>query len=85
VTTGNVIVAAIVAAVVAALLYVNLDSGLMTPERAARLFSLPLAGLALIFGVRAWAESTRPDPRWLGLFTGLALGVGGYALVRLAF
>ncbi len=84
-TPGNGIVAGVVAAVVAALLWLNLDSGLLTPERAARLFSLPLGGLGLIFGVRAWAESTRPDPRWTGLFAGLALGVGGYALVRLVW
>jgi len=85
VRTKDIVVAAVVAVAVACLLYLNLDSGRMTPEPAARLFSLPLGGLALIFAVRAWTESRRADTdaRWTGLFAGLAAGVGGYALVRL--
>ena len=71
------------AIVVASLLYLNLDSGRATPERAARLFSLPLGGLALIFAVRAWTESQSPDARWTGVFAGLSAGIGSYALIRL--
>ena len=80
----QVLVAAAVAAVVGTLLYLNLDSGRMTPEPAARLFSLPLVGLGLIFGVRAWTESMRGTSRMTAFFVGLALGVGGYGIVRLA-
>jgi hypothetical protein len=79
----RVLVAAAVAAVIAGLLYVNLDSGKVSPEPAARLFSLPLLGLAAIFGVRAWTESLRPGSRLTAFFAGLALGAGGYGIVRL--
>jgi hypothetical protein len=77
------LVAVAVAAVVATLLWLNLDSGRMTSEPASRLFSMPLIGLAAIFGVRAWTESQSPEPRWTAFFVGLAVGVGGYGLVRL--
>ena len=81
---ARVLVAAAVALVVAGALYLNLDSGKVSPEPAARLFSLPLIGLALIFGVRAWTESMRPASRMLtAFFAGLALGVGGYGVARL--
>ncbi len=80
----NPLVTAVVAVVVGALLWVNLDSGLMTPEPSARLVSLPLLGLAAIFGVRAWADTQSSTPRWASFFAGLALGVGGYGIVRLA-
>jgi hypothetical protein len=85
VRTKDIVVAAVVAVVGASLLYLSLDSGRVTPERAARLFSLPLGGLALIFAVRAWTESMRTDTdtRWTGFFAGLSIGVGGYALLRL--
>src|SRR5439155_14089537 len=68
----DVVVAAVTAAVVASLLYLNLDSGRVTPERASPFFSMPLGGLALIFGVRAWTESQSPDARWTGVCGGLA-------------
>ena len=79
----NRLVAVAVAAVVAGLLWLNLDSGRTTAEPASRLFSMPLIGLAAIFGVRAWTESQNPEPRWTAFFAGLALGVGGYGIVRL--
>lgn len=79
----NRLVAVAVAAVVAALLWLNLDSGRFTPEPSSRFFSMPLIGLAAIFGVRAWTESQSPEPRWTAFFAGLALGVGGYGIVRL--
>jgi hypothetical protein len=79
----NWFAAAAVGAVVAGLLWLNLDSGLIVAEPAARLFSLPLEGLAAIFGVRAWTETQSATPRWTSFFAGLSLGVGGYGLVRL--
>ena len=79
----NWLVAVAVGAVVAGLLWLNLDSGLVAAEPAGRLFSLPLEGLAAIFGVRAWTETQSATPRWTSFFTGLSLGVGGYGLVRL--
>lgn len=80
----NPFVAAAVALVVAGGLYWNLDSGRIALEPAPRLFSLPLLGLAVIFGVRAWTESRGPTARYSSFFAGLAAGVGGYALARLA-
>src|SRR5215510_9866315 len=79
----NWLAAIAVGAVVAGLLWLNLDSGLVAAEPAARLFSLPLEGLAAIFGVRAWTETQSATPRWTSFFAGLSLGVGGYGLVRL--
>jgi Mn2+/Fe2+ NRAMP family transporter len=75
------LVAGVVACAIAALLYLSLDSGryAATP----RLFSLPLIGLALIFAARAWMVLVSPDRRTGSFFAGLAIGVGGYALVRL--
>jgi len=82
--TGGVqaVIAAAVACAIAFLLHLSLDSGRYT-EPTPRLFSLPLAGLALIFGARAWTLARGRDPRLAAFFTGLALGIGGYAIVRL--
>ena len=76
------LVAGVVACAIAALLYLSLDSGRYAASTP-RLFSLPLVGLALIFGARAWTVSLSRDQRTTSFFTGLAIGVGGYALVRL--
>jgi len=76
------LLAGVVAFAIAALLYLSLDSGRYTGATP-RLFSLPLIGLSLIFGARAWTVSLSRDQRTASLFTGLAIGVGGYALVRL--
>jgi Mn2+/Fe2+ NRAMP family transporter len=76
------LVAALVACAIAALLYRSLDSGRYAAATP-RLFSLPLIGLALIFGARAWTMSLSQDKRTAPFFAGLAIGVGGYALVRL--
>jgi hypothetical protein len=78
------LLAAVIACTIAALLYLSLDSGRVTPEPAPRLFSLALGGLAVIFAARAWAGSMSADRRWVPFFAGLAAGVGGYALARLA-
>lgn len=80
----NLFVPALIGIVVAGLLYLNLDSGLVNPDRAERLVSLPLLGLALIFGVASWAAAqTGRTARWR-LMAGLSAGVGVYALLRLA-
>jgi len=76
------LVAALIACVIAELLYLSLDSGRYSAATP-RLFSLPLIGLALIFGARAWTMSLSEEKRTASFFAGLALGVGGYALVRL--
>jgi hypothetical protein len=75
-------VAAVVACAIAALLYFSLDSGRYAAATP-RLFSLPLIGLSLIFGARAWTVSLGRDQRTASFFAGLAIGVGGYAVVRL--
>jgi hypothetical protein len=72
----------VVACAIAALLYLSLDSGRYTGATP-RLFSLPLIGLSLIFAARAWMLSLSTDKRTGAFFTGLAIGVGGYAVVRL--
>ena len=75
----NAIVAGAVALVVAVLLHLSLDARGDTP----RLFSMPLLGLALIFGVRAWTASVSNNVRSTRFFAGLAAGVGAYAIIRL--
>ena len=70
-----------IACAIAMLLYLSLDSGMATPP-AERLVSLPLLGLAAIFGVSAWAASQGGYSTRVPLFTGLAAGVGIYAIVR---
>jgi hypothetical protein len=75
---------AIVTAVgVAGVLYLMLDSGVVTSVPAPPLASLSLGGLALLFGIGAWATSVGGDPAKSPLLAGLALGAGGYALARL--
>jgi hypothetical protein len=77
------VLAVVVACLVAALLWTSLDSG-MAGAPAERLVSLPLLGLAAIFAASAWASAYAGMPRRTPVMVGLALGVGGYALVRLA-
>lgn len=79
----RVLRAALVAAAVSGLLFLMLDSGVVTPDRAPRLVSLSLGGLGALFGLGAWATSVAGQPERAPLLTGLALGVGGYAIVRL--
>jgi hypothetical protein len=76
------VIAAVVACGIAFLLHLSLDSGRYA-EPTPRLFSLPLVGLALIFAARGWSLGRGRDPRLSAFFTGLAIGIGGYAIVRL--
>jgi len=78
----KVVTALVVAGVIAALLYLSLDSGRLAPP-AERAFSLPLVGLGVIFAASAWAAAKGGYSQRVPIFAGLALGVGGYALVRL--
>jgi hypothetical protein len=80
-TAARKAVALVVALAIAGLLYLSLDSGLFAP-RAERLVSLPLLGLAAIFGASAWAGTVANRPERVPLFAGLAAGVGVYAIVR---
>lgn len=79
----RVVRAALVAGVVAGLLWVMLDSGAVAAEPAPLAASLSLGGLALLFGVGAWAMSIGGQPERSPLLAGLALGAGGYAVLRL--
>ena len=80
-TTRGKALAVVVACVIDGLLYLSLDSGLLAP-RAERLVSLPLLGLAAIFGASAWAGTVAGRPERVPMFAGLAGGVGLYAIVR---
>ena len=71
-----------VAVGVATLLWLMLDSGLVSPERAAPLVSLSLGGLGVLFGVGAWAMTVGGRRERAPLLLGLAIGVGGYAILR---
>ena len=72
-----------VAGGVAAILYLMLDSGAVARESPPPGISLSLCMLAVIFGIGAgvmWAGGQRERTP---LLAGLALGVGGYAILRM--
>jgi hypothetical protein len=71
------------AAAAAAGLWLTLDSGLLTSEPAPRLVSVSLGALGLLFGLGAWATAVGGQPQRSPLLAGLAIGVGGYAVLRL--
>ena len=75
--------AVMTAAAAAAVLYLMLDSGLVSPEPAARVVSVSLGVLAVLFGVGAWATAVGGQRSRSPLLAGLALGLGAYAVVRL--
>ena len=76
---------AVQAGAIAAFLWLMLDSGLLTPERAARSTSAALVTLGVLFGVGAWATAAVGQRERSPLLASLALGVVGYALLRLLF
>ncbi len=76
--------AALVAGLTGAVLYVMLDSRLITPEPAAPGTSGALGALGVLFGLGAFATWIGGRPERTPFLAGLAVGVGGYALVRLA-
>ena len=71
-----------VAAAVAVLLYPRLDAGIFSSDPTPHAVSLPLGGLAVLFGLGAWAAAYKSQPTRAPFMAGLALGVGGYALLR---
>jgi len=71
-----------VAAAVAVLLYARLDAGIFSSDPTPHAVSLPLGGLAVLFGLGAWAAGYKGQPTRAPFMAGLALGVGGYALLR---
>ena len=79
----RVVQAAAIAGVIATLLYLRLDSGMVTPEPDTRLISVPLGIVAAIFAAGAWSASVTGRPGQVALLAGLAAGAGGYAVLRL--
>lgn len=79
----RVVRALAVAIGVAAVLFVMLDSGAVSAEPVPAAMSVSLGVLAAIFAAGAWAMQVGGRPERAPLLAGLALGVGGYALVRL--
>jgi hypothetical protein len=67
---------------VAALVWLMLDSGLVTPERAPAMTSASLGGLGLLFALGGWAMHVGGQPERTPLLAGIGLGLLGYALVR---
>ena len=57
------------------LLWLMLDSKLVTPEAAPAGTSLSLGGLAVVFGAGAWVMKVGRQPERVPMLTGLALGV----------
>jgi len=81
----QVLIAVVVAAVVGFLLYARLDAGVFTSEPTPRAVSLALGALAVLFGLGAWAAALGGQRKRAPFMAGLALGVGGYALLRVLF
>jgi hypothetical protein len=71
------------AGALALVLWLMLDSGVVSAERAAPSASVALVTLAALFGLGAWATSVGGQRERAPLLAGVALGVGGYALARL--
>ena len=72
-----------VAGAVAAILYVMLDSGVLRPGASPRVLSVALLVLAGIFGVGTWTASMSRQQSRSATLAGLAVGVAGYAILRL--
>lgn len=68
---------------IALLVWLMLDSGLVTPVRAARSTSAALVILAVLFGLGAWGASVGGQRDRSPLLASVALGVGGYGILRL--
>jgi len=79
----RVVRALAVAVGVAAVLFVMLDSGAVGAEPAPAAMSVSLGVLATIFGAGAGAMQVGGRPERAPLLAGLALGAGGYAVLRL--
>ncbi len=71
-----------IAVAVAAVLWFSLDSGLVRSEPPLPGTSVALGMLAVAFGAAAWVMQQGGQPQRVPLLVGMALGVGGYALIR---
>ena len=72
-----------VAAAVGVVLYVMLDSGIVRPEGTPRVMSVTLIVLALVFTLGTWTASFGNQPDRRPTMAGLAIGLAGYAILRL--
>ena len=73
-----------VAIAAAAVLWLMVDSRLVSPEPGPKFMSLSLGGLAALFGAGAWAMHVGGRKERTPFLAGVSLGVGGYAILRLA-
>jgi hypothetical protein len=71
-----------VAVAVFAVLWLALDSGLLTSEPAPPGTSVSLGMLAAVFGGGAFVMQQGGQTQRVPMLVGMALGTGGYALVR---
>jgi len=74
--------AGVIAVAVFTVLWIALDSGWMSREPAPEGASVALGMLAAVFGVGAWVMQAGGQLRRVPLLVGMALGTGGYALMR---
>ena len=72
-----------VAAAVGAVLYVMLDSGVVRPEGTPRVISVALIVLAVVFTLGTWTASFGAQKSKQPMLAGLAIGLAGYAILRL--
>ena len=77
--------ALIVAVIAAAVLWASLDAGFGDAAAPPAGTSVGLLMLASTFGVGAWVMRAGGRPERVPLLIGLAIGVGGYAVLRLTF
>jgi hypothetical protein len=72
-----------IAAAVGVVLYVMLDSGVVRPEGTPRVMSVTLIVLALVFTLGTWTARFSAQPQRQPMLAGLAVGLAGYAILRL--
>jgi hypothetical protein len=72
-----------VAFAVATVIWLMVDARLVSPEPGPRFMSISFGVLAGLFGVGAWAMHVGGRRERTPLLAGLAIGVGGYAVLRL--
>ncbi len=66
-----------------AILYLMLDSGAVAHEPPPPGITFSLGALAVVFGAGSWVMWAGGQRERTPMLAGLALGVGGYALLRL--
>lgn len=68
---------------VAVVLYVMLDSGVVRSEGTPKIMSVTLIVLALLFALGTWTAGFGGQTNRQPMLAGLALGLAGYAILRL--